>query len=315
MTSALHLELECPPWADYELLDSGAGYKLERFGSYRLVRPEPQAMWRRALAEKEWQAANAVFAGKEEQEPGTSRGSVPPRGPAEVRGEEGSGRWEMRGAMPDRWQMRYKGLAFWAQLTSFRHVGVFPEQASQWEWAQDLIKNAGRPVRILDLFGYTGLASLTAAEAGASVTYVDASKKVMAWARENQALAGLGDRPIRWLVDDALKFVRREARRGSKYDAIILDPPKFGRGPQGEVWKLDEMLPALLADCRAILSERPLFVLLTAYAIRASALSLYYTLGDVLADLKGTTTAGELVLSEKSAGRKLATAIFASWVS
>ncbi len=285
--------LQCPPWDDYELLDSGEGFKLERFGRYRLARPEPQALWKRALSAREWDAAHAVFVGKEE--------------------EEGSGRWDIRKQMPERWPMQYGELSFSAQLTSFRHVGVFPEQAAQWEWAQGLIRNAGRPVRILDLFGYTGLASLTAAAAGATVTYVDASKKVMAWARENQAQARLEDKPIRWIVDDALKFVRREARRGSKYDGIRLDPPKFGRGPKGEVWKLDEMLPELLADCRAILSERPLFLLLTAYAIRASAVSLYYTLEDVLMGLGGTTLAGELVIPEKSAGRMIPTAIFASW--
>ncbi len=285
--------LECPPWDDYTLVDSGEGQKLERFGSYLLARPEPQAMWARALPEREWRAADAIFAAREDEE---------------------GGHWEMRRSLPDRWEMRYDGLQFWARLTSFRHLGVFPEQAGQWDWLRGLVQRSERPVRVLDLFGYTGLASLAAAQAGGSVTYVDASKKVMAWARENQALSGLEDKPVRWIIDDALKFVRREARRSAKYDGIIVDPPKFGRGPRGEVWKLDEMLPALLSECRALLPETPLFFLLTAYAIRASALSLYYTLGDVLSPWQGTLSAGELVIHEQSGGRRLSTAIFASWV-
>ena len=230
-----HINLLVPGnWADYELLDSGAGAKLERFGPYRFVRPESGAIWPRTLPEREWAAADGVFATAD---------------------EEGAGRWEFRRPVDARWAMRYGDLRFWAQPTPFRHLGVFPEQASQWDWISGLIRAAGRPLRVLNLFGYTGLATLAAAAAGASVTHVDASQKAMAWARENQTLSGLADRPIRWLVDDALKFVRREVRREARYDGLIIDPPKFGRGPKGELWKLEESLPELLDACRSLLER------------------------------------------------------------
>ncbi len=288
--------LSSPAWKDYELLDSGAGSKLERFGSYRFVRPEPQALWRPALPERAWAEADAIFqgAGGEEQE---------------------SGRWRFQHPIEPRWSMRYKHLRFWAEATPFRHLGVFPEQANHWDWLSVRIQAAGRPTRVLNLFGYTGLATLAAASAGASVTHVDASKKIMEWARANQALAGLEDRPVRWIVDDALKFVQREARREVHYDGLIIDPPKFGRGPGGEIWKIHETLPALLKGCRSLLSEQPLFVVITAYAIRASALSLYYPLQEMLAGHDGTLETGETVLVEQSAQRLLSTAIFARWAS
>jgi 23S rRNA (cytosine1962-C5)-methyltransferase len=280
-------------WADYELLDSGGGAKLERFGRYRFVRPEPQAYWTRARPEKEWAAANGVF--------------VPGR-------DDDSGGWEFEHPIPPSWEMAYGPLRFQAQATAFRHMGVFPEQAAHWDWAADLICSAKRPVNVLNLFGYTGLFSLAAASAGASVTHVDASKKIITWARENQALSGLTDKPIRWLLDDAVKFVRREVRRGSRYDGIIIDPPKFGRGPKGEVWKLDEALPELLRDCNKLLSDRPLFVLLSCYAIRASALSLYFALDEMLGKLGDTLTAGEVGVSEARPGnRALSLALFARW--
>ncbi len=286
--------LVTPGWEDYELLDSGAGAKLERFGPYTFVRPEPQALWQPALPEKDWANADAVFQGSDEQE---------------------GGRWQFRRPVEPRWIMRYKHVHFWAQATSFRHLGVFPEQASHWEWMSKQIKDAQRPVKILNLFGYTGLSTLVAASAGASVTHVDASKKTIAWARENQVLSGLEDRPIRWLVDDALKFVQREARRQATYDGFIIDPPKFGRGPKGEVWKLEESLPELLQACQAILSESPLFIVLTAYAIRASALSLYYGLDEIMSGYTGAIMTGEMGILERSAGRILSTAIFARWFS
>ncbi len=175
------------------------------------------------------------------------------------------------------------------------------------------IAAARRPVRVLNLFGYTGLSSLAAASAGASVTHVDSSKKTVAWARENQALSGLSDKPMRWLIDDAMKFVQREARRKTSYDGLIFDPPKFGRGPKGEIWKLHESLPALLSACRAIMSDSPLFIILTAYAIRASALSLYYALEEMMSGYDGSITVGEMGLVEQSANRVLSTAIFARW--
>jgi 23S rRNA (cytosine1962-C5)-methyltransferase len=280
-------------WKDYELLDSGAGAKLERFGAYVFIRPEHQAVWKPALPSARWEAAHAEFCSES--------------------GEETGGRWITRKNVPETWEMRYRELRFMAHFTSSRHLGVFPEQASQWDWIAQNIRQADRPVRVLNLFGYTGLATLAAAQAGAEVTHVDAAKKSVGWARENVVLSGLEQRPVRWILDDALKFVQREARRGSFYDGIVLDPPKFGRGPKGEVWEVFEMLPTLLDACRAILAPKPLFVVITAYAIRASALSLYYSLSEKLVDLGGNLECGELVSVERSARRRLSHAIYARW--
>lgn len=281
-------------WADYELIDSGGGAKLERFGPYRFVRPEPQAYWSRSHPESDW-AADGVFT------PGS---------------DDDSGGWEFARPVPPRWVMQYRRLRFHAQATAFRHMGVFPEQAAHWDWASALVRSAGRPIRALNLFGYTGLFSLTLAEAGAAVVHVDASRKILAWARENQELSGLSDKPIRWILDDAVKFVRREVRRGSRYDGIVIDPPKFGRGPKNEVWKLDESLPGLLADCGRLLSDTPLFIVLSCYAIRASAMSLYFSLQETLGRCDGTLAAGEVGVSESPPGaRALALALFARWAS
>jgi 23S rRNA (cytosine1962-C5)-methyltransferase len=284
--------LTAPDWTDYELLDSGSGARLERFGPYIFVRPEHQAVWSPALDKERWQSAHAVF---------------------QTTGGESGGQWKFNRPLQGSWIMSYKGLRFRAQASSSRQLGVFPEQAAHWDWMDGLIRQANRPVQVLNLFGYTGLATLAAARAGASLTHVDAARKAISIGRENQALSGLEDRPIRWLVDDAFKFVKREVRRGSKYEGIILDPPKFGRGPQGQVWELFESLPALLDDCRALLSRDPLFVVITAYAIRASALSVYYALAEMLNGMGGTLTTGEMSLVERSAGRLLSTAIYARW--
>jgi 23S rRNA (cytosine1962-C5)-methyltransferase len=281
-------------WEDYELLDSGEGEKLERYGDYRLVRPEPEAVWRRVLPPREWKSADAVF-----------RPSP----------EEMGGHWDRSQNTPESWNMGYKGLRFKVQLGASRHVGVFPEQACQWDWVNEQIEAAGRPLKVLNLFGYTGLATLAAARAGAHVTHLDASRKVINWARENQQLSGLDDRPIRWMVDDALKFVQREARRESFYDGLILDPPKFGRGPKGEIWEFYRLIPELLQACRQVMSPQARFVILTAYAVKASALTLHYALQDVLGRKRGEVSAGEVVLKEKSAGRAIAMAIFARWKS
>ena len=291
MTFALTL-LDSPGWDDYELLDSGDGLKLERFGPYRFVRPEAQAMWKRTLPESAWKDADAVF---------------------RPTGEESGGHWEFKRKIPDRWQMTHRNIRFWAMTTPGRHLGVFPEAAAHWDWIDALVRSAHRPVKVLNLFGYTGLASLAAAAAGAAVTHVDASKKSIAWARDNQSLSGLEDRPIRWIVDDALKFVMREGRRGVKYEGILLDPPKFGRGPKGEVWEVYKSLPELLLACRAILSDRPLFVAATIYAVRASGVHLYYSLGEMMEGYPGACEAGELVTHEKSAGRLLSQAVYARW--
>ena len=292
--------LKSRPWRDYELLDSGDGCKLERFGSHTFARPEVQAMWSRALPQRDWAAADATFQ------------------PAD---EENGGHWAFRRQEPDRWEMQYDlpgsaALRFWAMTTAGRHLGVFPEAAPHWDFIAASIKKAQReqPV-ILNLFGYTGLASLAAARAGARITHVDASRKSVNWARENQALSGLDDRPVRWIVDDAVKFVERENRRGARYDGIILDPPKFGRGPKGEVWEAYKSLPRLLQACAGILSDRPLFVILTAYAIKASAIHMAETLSEVTRRFGGSMEMGELVTPERSAGRLLSQAVFARWAS
>lgn len=310
------LLLESNRWHDYALLDSGDGLKLERFGRYVFVRPESQAMWSRSLPAAEWQNAHAVF---------------------RPTGEESGGHWDFRKKIEDQWEMRYdltpppigdavgatrgnqgwrdgkEVLKFRAMTTPGRHLGVFPEGAANWDWVGERIAGSGREVNVLNLFGYTGLATLAAAAAGARVTHVDASKKAVAWARDNQALSGLTGKPVRWLVDDALKFVQREARRGVKYDGILLDPPKFGRGPKGEVWEIYKSLPNLLAACRACLSERPLFAVITVYAVRASAVHVAQVLNEMMNGFGGRIEHGELVTREGSAGRLLSQAVFARW--
>jgi 23S rRNA (cytosine1962-C5)-methyltransferase len=292
------LSLLTPPdWGDYELLDSGRGRKLERYGPYTFVRPEHQAIWQPALPRARWESADAVF---------------------EPTGGESGGEWRFNRPVAPVWEMEYKGLKFRAQRRDARLMGVLPEQASQWDWIAEQIRAArqrapGEPVRVLNLFAYTGLATLAAARAGAHVTHVDSSKRAIGEGRANQALSGLEASPIRWLVEDVPKFVGREVRRGSSYEGLILDPPKFGRGPKGQVWEFFKSLPALLADCRQALSERPQFVVLTAYAVPLSALGLYNALEEALSSLGGAIEAGELALVERSAGRRLFTAIFARW--
>jgi 23S rRNA (cytosine1962-C5)-methyltransferase len=295
--------LEASRWQDYALLDSGDGLKLERFGKYVFVRPESQAMWKRSLA-SEWKNADAVF--------------VPT-------GEESGGHWDVRKKMEEKWEMRYNltprpplllgegGLRFWAMTTPGRHLGVFPEVAAHWDWFSGLIAPSKKEMNVLNLFGYTGLATLAAAAAGAKVTHVDASKKSVSWARENQALSNLTDKPIRWIVDDALKFVQREARRGVKYDGLILDPPKFGRGPKGEVWEVYKSLPNLFEACRECISQEPLFVVTTIYAVRASAIHVAQAMEDMMQGFGGKIERGELVTREQSAGRLLSQAVYARW--
>ena len=312
--------LESTNWSDYALLDSGDGLKLERFGPYTFVRPEVQAMWSRALPEKEWGQAHAVF---------------------QSTSEESGGHWEFRKKVKERWEMGYpltpspstlsgtrpKGrgeLRFWAMTTPGRHLGVFPEVAAHWDWTVKAILNRqgsedknkglkGSGIKVLNLFGYTGLATLAAAAAGAQVTHVDASKKAVTWARENQALSGLEQKPVRWIVDDALKFVLREGRRGNQYDGIILDPPKFGRGPKGEVWEIYKSLPNLLEACWQVLSDHPLFVVATVYAVQASAIHIGQTLQEMMSKFNGTVESGELVTREESGGRLLSQAVYARW--
>ena len=292
----LPLILEVEPSDDYALIDSGDGEKLEQYGPYRIVRPEGQAIWQRALPEKAWQEVDAVFTGDTD--------------------EEGIGRWRFPGTpLGETWPMRHDGIDYLGRFTSFRHVGVFPEQASHWNHMEAMIRQAGRPVRVLNLFGYTGLASLVAARAGAEVTHVDASKKAIGWARENQEVAGLSDKPIRWICEDAMKFAEREERRGSRYDIVLFDPPAYGRGPKGEVWQLFEDLPTLVELCREILTPKPLGVVLTAYSIRASFFAIHALMRDAFAGMGGTVESGELVIREQSAGRALSTSLFSRWVA
>jgi 23S rRNA (cytosine1962-C5)-methyltransferase len=279
-------------WQDYSLLDSGNGKKLEQYGAYTFIRPEHQALWKPAYPSQRWSEAHAIFHPTQ---------------------EESGGHWEFLKPIPANICLTYKGLSFNVTTGNTRHLGVFPEQACHWDWMSGIIRKANHPVRVLNLFGYTGLASLAAAMAGAQVTQVDASKKSLSWARQNQTLSELDNRPIRWILDDAEKFVKREIRRGTTYDGIILDPPKFGRGPKGEVWEVFNALPSLLSDCRQILAKKPLFFVLTAYAIRASSLSIYYAVEEMMREYKGVLQTGELTLLEKSAGRLIPTAIYSRW--
>ena len=264
-------------WSDYALLDSGDGRKLERYGRYTVVRPEPQCFWK-AHDEGAFQRANAVFDPQQE--------------------EEDAGRWRFDAHGPiDAFPLQWRDVRFMGRFTPFRHLAFFPEQAANWEWLDARVRTLSQP-KILNLFGYTGVASLACAAAGAHVTHVDASKKSVAYARENAELSGLADRPIRWLVEDARKFVAREVRRGSKYDGIILDPPKYGRGANGEVWRLFEDMPELLKDCASLLSDDASFLLLNAYAARISGLSLAHMMAEATHDRGGRIDWGELALSE-----------------
>ncbi|WP_428247853.1 class I SAM-dependent methyltransferase [Ferrovibrio sp.] len=279
-------------WPDYRLLDSGHGRRLEQLGRVRVIRPEPQAMWSPKLPEAEWDKADASF------------------GPNE-KSEEDAGNWRFRRDLPETWPVSYRDLRFYGRFTPFRHLGFFPEQMTQWDWVENCVSKAGNAPRVLNLFGYTGVISLMAARAGAKVTHVDASKKAITYARENQELAGLIQAPIRWILDDARKFIAREARRGSHYEGIILDPPKFGRGPKGEIWKVFEHLPLLLSECKAVLSDKPLFVILTAYAARLSPFSLHALLEEHIG--KGRIECGEITLREESGNRLVSTALHARW--
>ncbi|MBD3305250.1 class I SAM-dependent rRNA methyltransferase, partial [candidate division KSB3 bacterium] len=247
-------------WAEYELLDAGHRRKLERLGPYVMIREETKAWWEPALSDREWQQAVAIHAGEEQ------------------------GRWDFRNSVPREWQVRFENLTLQARFTATsKHVGVFPEQAAHWHWiAAQLQQAQGRERRVLNLFGYTGIASLVAAAQGSRVTHVDAAKGVVSWARHNQQLSGLEDAPIRWIVDDVSKFVKREIRRNRQYEAILLDPPSFGRGPKREVWKIEQHLVDLLADCRKLLSDAPLFVILTMYSIDQSAILIGNLLQDMM---------------------------------
>ena len=297
-------------WQDYELLDTGEGEKLERFGKYIFVRPYEDAVWPKTLSAKEWAKADGKFwSSKIGAKAGTRLASA---------SNASRGGWkfkdENKHKIAPKWEMEYKGIKFLASPTPFRHLGFFPEQASHWDFIEEQIKSAKRPIKFLNLFGYTGVASLFALRAGAEVTHLDASKQTLNWAKENQKLnTKLVEAPMRVIEDDAIKFLEREEKRGNKYDAIIMDPPKFGRGPKGEVWKIEEMLPKLLLQVKKVLSDKPLFVIITSYAIDASSLSLGYALADAMKDFKGEIEQGELCVMEKSNKRFIPLANTAVW--
>jgi len=275
--------------ADYKLLDSGEGEKLERFGPYLFVRPEPQAVWQKRLKEQEWQKVDAVFkrSGRD-------------------------GQWFFNTELPSSWQIVICGLKLIIKPTSFKHLGVFPEQMSNWLWLENLIKKSNRPVSVLNLFGYTGAASLIAARAGAEVCHVDASKKAVEWGKENALVSGLQGKKIRWIVDDVLKFTTREIRRGRKYDAIIMDPPVYGHGPSGESWRLEKDFQLLLKNCQALLAERPLFILLNGYVMGYSAISYQNALRSIVGE-KGNMEIGELTIKEEGSERLLPAGIYVRW--
>jgi 23S rRNA (cytosine1962-C5)-methyltransferase len=279
------------PWADFGLVDSGHGRKLERYGRFRFIRPEPQAMW--APASADWKADGEFIGGSD---------------------EDGGGRWQLSSNVPERWVMKRPSpggeISFWANNTPFRHLGFFPDMGAQFDWLASRIKPGDR---VLNMFGYTGVGSLIAARAGAQVTHVDASKKSVAAARDNAALSGLGDAPVRWIIDDALKFLRREVRRGAKYHGLIFDPPKYGRGPDGEVWQLERDLPELVDLARQLLADDARFFVLTVYAIRMSALALHPLVDQAMGERGGSIEVGDMAIREETRGLLLPTAIFARW--
>ena len=274
------------PWDDWALIDCGNGEKFERYGPITVVRPEPQAMW--APASEDWDP-DATFV------PGSD--------------EEGGGRWIQHRKVPSQWELARGGVKFNASLTPFRHLGFFPDMAPQWDWMRERAGDAD----VLNLFGYTGVGSLILSEAGGRLVHVDASKKSVEQGKENAKVSSLDDKPIRWIVDDASKFTAREVRRQHRYDGILLDPPKFGRGPTGEIWRLEENLAPLLADCRNLLDEKSRFLVLTVYAVRMSALAIGELVKQTLADLGGTVEMGEMAVREEARGLLLPTAIFARW--
>ena len=289
----LHL-LSPTDWQDYELHDTGKGEALEQFGPYTLIRPEPQAIWPRTQPEGLWNSADAIM--------------VPTQ-------SEYGGYWEYQKPIKQPWVIDYKGLKSEIRLSKSRHIGVFPEQASQWDWIEEQVKNAGQPLRVINLFGYTGMATAAAARVGAEVTHVDASKHAVAWASHNLDLSGLGKAPVRWLVEDARKYLKREIRRKSFYDGIILDPPKFGRGPGGKVWDYFEDISDLLNLCQKVLTPQPKFICLTSYAIQASALVPHQALNEIIKDFGGKITSGELVTVDKQGNHILSHSLYSRWSS
>ena len=279
-------------WKEYEVIDCSNGEKLERWGDYILVRPDPQVIWDTPKTRKEWRRKNEHFHSS----------------------KKGGGEWEFFD-LPQQWDLHYKNLTFHLKPFSFKHTGLFPEQAVNWDWFSEKIKHANCPVKVLNLFAYTGGATLAAAAAGASVTHVDASKGMVTWAKENAVASGLKDAPIRWLVDDCVKFVEREIRRGNHYDAIIMDPPSYGRGPKGEIWKIEEAIHPLVKLCTQILSDDPLFFLINSYTTGLQPAVLAYLLGTEMKRFHGKVMAEEIGLPVSSNGLVLPCGASGRWES
>jgi len=280
-------------WKDYEVIDASKGEKLERWGSYLLVRPDPQVIWNTPKTHKGWKKMNAHY----------------------HRSAKGGGEWEFFN-LPEQWSIDYKGLRFHLKPFSFKHTGLFPEQAANWDWFSEKIRAAGRPVRVLNLFAYTGGATLAAARAGANVTHVDASKGMVTWAKENAKASGLVQKNIRWIIDDCVKFVEREIRRGNRYDAVIMDPPSYGRGPKGEIWKIEDAIHPLVISCVKLLSDKPLFFLINSYTTGLAPSVLSYLLGvELTPRFDGIVTADEVGLPVSSNGLMLPCGSSGRWES
>lgn len=275
----------------YILLDSGNFRKLEQVGPYRLNRPAPQAIWKPALSERDWADVHAYY----------------------HRSSSGGGSWEYKTRLPENWAVSYYGLTMQIKLTDFGHMGLFPEQGPNWDWIQDQIRRVSRPVKVLNTFAYTGGSSLAAAAAGAEVVHLDAAKGMEVWARENARLSKMDKLPIRWLIDDVTRFINREIRRGNHYDAIILDPPSFGRGSKGEVWKFEDDLPALLELCSQVLSTSPVFILLSAHTPGVTPLTLENLLANLIVPFRGTLISAEMVIPEHKSSRVLPSGTMARW--
>lgn len=281
---------------DYELIDSGNGRRLERFGKYILNRPDPEVLWQKNLSEDEWKRADAEF----------------------VRTEKDRGNWVTKDNFPENWNISHNNLKLILKLSPFKHTGVFPEQEFEWDMINKLVsesieKTDNKSPKILNLFGYTGVASLSALSAGAQVTHVDASRPAITWFKDNQRESGMEEKPARVIIDDAIKFTAREIKRGNKYEGIMMDPPVYGHGPHGEKWSFNKDFPILLENVSKILSDNPLFVIVNAYAISSSSTSIANIMQDKLKNLGGNVTNGELTLKEKSGGRTLSTGIYAIW--
>ncbi|MCC8103872.1 MAG: class I SAM-dependent methyltransferase [Clostridiales bacterium] len=277
-------------WTDYEVIDTSKGEKLERWGTYLLVRPDPQVIWDTPRYHHGWKKPNAHY----------------------HRSSKGGGEWEFFD-LPAQWSIHYRELTFWLKPFAFKHTGLFPEQAVNWDWFSAKIRQANRPIKVLNLFAYTGGATLAAAAAGAQVTHVDASKGMVSWAKENAAASGLSDAPIRWLVDDCMKFVEREIRRGNHYDGIIMDPPSYGRGPKGEIWKIEDSIHPFIRECAKLLSDRPLFFLVNSYTTGLAPAVLTYLIATELKDRGGHVESQEIGLPVHESGLVLPCGASGRW--